>query len=140
MKALGRRARALRAAPRLGLKPETIAAVREGMRPSSTRRARAGARGSPEIEIAGKTGSAQVVAHARLAQGTRRPRLMPHGWFICFAPADQPRIALAVLVEHGGSGGEAAAPVAHEILARFFGTSAAWPTCRRRAARRHASR
>jgi cell division protein FtsI/penicillin-binding protein 2 len=38
-----------------------------------------------------------------------------------FAPDDRPRIALAVLVEHGGSGGEAAAPVARRILARFFG-------------------
>jgi cell division protein FtsI/penicillin-binding protein 2 len=46
--------------------------------------------------------------------------VLPHGWFIGFAPADKPRIAFAILVEHGGSGGEAAAPVAHELLARFF--------------------
>jgi penicillin-binding protein 2 len=37
---------------------------------------------------------------------------------------ERPRIALAVLVEHGGSGGEAAAPVAREILARYFGVTA----------------
>jgi cell division protein FtsI/penicillin-binding protein 2 len=54
--------------------------------------------------------------------------LVPHGWFIAFAPQDKPRIALAVLVEHGGSGGEAAAPVAHEILARFFGVAPSRPT------------
>ena len=49
--------------------------------------------------------------------------MQPHGWFIAFAPADHPRIALAVLVEHGGSGGGAAAPVAREILAHFFGST-----------------
>ena len=79
----------------------------------------------PGMEVAGKTGSAQVVAHARLAKDPKSPKLMPHGWFICFAPADKPRIAMAVLVEHGGSGGEAAAPVAHEILARYFGKGTA---------------
>jgi penicillin-binding protein 2 len=49
---------------------------------------------------------------------------LPHGWFLAFAPVDAPRIALAVLVEHGGSGSEAAAPVAREILAAFFGSRA----------------
>ena len=104
----------------LGLKPETIRVVREGMRSvvaeGTGRRARI-----PGLEIAGKTGSAQVVAHARLAKDPHNPKLMAHGWFICFAPADKPRIAMAVLVEHGGSGGEAAAPVAHDILTRYFG-------------------
>jgi cell division protein FtsI/penicillin-binding protein 2 len=51
----------------------------------------------------------------------------PHGWFIAFAPAEHPRIALAVLVEHGGTGGESAAPVAREILARFFGIPSSQP-------------
>jgi penicillin-binding protein 2 len=73
------------------------------------------------VEVAGKTGSAQVVASARLARDPRSHKLLPHGWFVCFAPADRPKIAMAVLVEHGGSGGEAAAPVAQEILARYFG-------------------
>jgi penicillin-binding protein 2 len=44
---------------------------------------------------------------------------------MCFAPVDAPKIAMAVLVEHGGSGGEAAAPVAREILARYFGKATA---------------
>ncbi len=104
----------------IGLKPETIRTVRNGMRAVVAEgtgwRARV-----PGVEIAGKTGSAQVVAHARLAKDPKSAKLMPHGWFICFAPLDKPRIAMAVLVEHGGSGGEAAAPVAHEILARYFG-------------------
>ena len=52
---------------------------------------------------------------------------LPHGWFIAFAPRERPQVALAVLVEHGGSGGVAAAPVAREILARFFSDTAAPP-------------
>jgi cell division protein FtsI/penicillin-binding protein 2 len=75
----------------------------------------------PGVEVAGKTGSAQVVASARLARDPRSLKLLPHGWFVCFAPVEHPRIAMAVLVEHGGGGGEAAAPVAREILARYFG-------------------
>jgi cell division protein FtsI/penicillin-binding protein 2 len=73
------------------------------------------------VAVCGKTGSAQLVAHARLVKSGQAPSLVPHGWFVGFAPDDRPRIALAVLVEHGGSGGEAAAPVARRILARFFG-------------------
>jgi penicillin-binding protein 2 len=70
--------------------------------------------------VCGKTGSAQVVSKARLEASPDDPSLLPHGWFVAFAPAEDPEIALAVLVEHGGSGGGAAAPVAREILARFF--------------------
>jgi penicillin-binding protein 2 len=104
----------------LGLKPDTVRLVREGMRSvvseGTGRRAQV-----PGVEVAGKTGSAQVVASARLARDPKSHKLLPHGWFVCFAPVERPRIAMAVLVEHGGSGGEAAAPVAQEILARYFG-------------------
>ncbi|HEY5906903.1 MAG TPA: penicillin-binding protein 2 [Vicinamibacteria bacterium] len=111
----------------LGLKPETVRLVLEGMRSVVTegtgRRAQV-----PGVEVAGKTGSAQVVASTRLARDPKSHKLLPHGWFVCFAPVDRPRIAMAVLVEHGGSGGEAAAPVAQEILARYFGKSVGDPS------------
>lgn len=58
----------------------------------------------PGVDVAGKTGTAEV------AEGE------PHAWFICFAPAYDPEIAVAVLIEHGGSGGRAAAPVAREVI------------------------
>jgi penicillin-binding protein 2 len=107
------------AAP-LPIRPETLAVVREGMRlvvaEGTGRRARL-----PSIEVCGKTGSAQVVAKARLEKSPGSRELMPHGWFLAFAPAERPRIALAVLVEHAGSGAEGAAPVARQILAHFFG-------------------
>jgi len=61
------------------------------------------------------------VAKSRLEKSPNAFVLLPHGWFLAFAPADHPRIALAVIVEHGRSGGESAAPVAREILAHYFG-------------------
>ncbi len=104
----------------LGIKPSTIEAVKAGMRAvvagGTGWRARL-----PTIEVAGKTGSAQIVAKARLEKSPSSPELLPHGWFLCFAPADNPTIVMAVMVEHGKSGGESAAPVAHAILAGWFG-------------------
>jgi len=103
----------------LGLKPSTIAAVREGMRlvvaEGTGQRARLGS-----VVVCGKTGSAQVVAKTRVGPETK-PRIAAHGWFIGFAPLENPKVAFAFLVEHGGSGGGAAAPVAHEVLAHYFG-------------------
>jgi penicillin-binding protein 2 len=104
----------------LGIRPETIAAVKEGMRAVVAEGTGWRARLS-SIEVCGKTGSAQVVTKSRLAQSPNAFEMLPHGWFLAFAPADDPRIALAVLVEHGRSGGESAAPVARQILAHYFG-------------------
>lgn len=59
----------------------------------------------PGIDVAGKTGTAET--------GDGRP---PHAWFVCFAPADHPRVAVAVIVEHGGEGAFVAAPLARSIL------------------------
>jgi penicillin-binding protein 2 len=110
----------------LGFRPETLAIVKSGMKAVVAEGTGWRAR-LPGVEVAGKTGSAQVVAKARLEKTPTASAIIPHGWFVAFAPADHPRIALAVLVEHGGSGGEAAAPVAHGILAAFFGLDRAAP-------------
>jgi penicillin-binding protein 2 len=76
------------------------------------------------IEIAGKTGTAQVFQGGR--RGGDEPPLpyerVDHAWFAGFAPAAKPRIAFAVLVEHGGHGGAVAAPVAAEIVESYFDT------------------
>ena len=104
----------------LGIRPETIAAVKEGMRAVVAEGTGWRARLST-VEVCGKTGSAQVVAKSRLEKSPNAFEMLPHGWFLAFAPADHPRIALAVIVEHGRSGGESAAPVAREILAHYFG-------------------
>ena len=104
----------------LGIHPETIAAVKEGMRAVVAEGTGWRARLST-VDVCGKTGSAQVVAKARLEKSPNATEFLPHGWFLAFAPADDPRIVLAVIVEHGRSGGESAAPVARQILAHYFG-------------------
>jgi penicillin-binding protein 2 len=73
--------------------------------------------------VAGKTGTAQVIGIAqdeKYREEDIDERLRDHGLFVAFAPADAPRIALGVVVENGGGGSRAAAPVARKILDAFF--------------------
>ena len=66
----------------------------------------------------GKTGTAQVFSLKGEKYNASRidERLRDHAWFIAYAPEDKPRIALAVLVENGGFGAQAAAPIARQVL------------------------
>jgi len=66
----------------------------------------------------GKTGTAQVYSlrGQRYVEGRVRERLRDHSWFIAYAPAEAPRIALAVLVENGGFGAQSAAPIARQVM------------------------
>ena len=69
--------------------------------------------------IAGKTGTAQVVGvrqGEKYSESRTAERNRDHALFIAFAPADHPRLALAVLVENGGHGGSTAAPIARQIF------------------------
>ena len=61
------------------------------------------------LSVSGKTGTAQ------------NPQGGDHAWFVCFAPSEKPKIAIVVMVEHGGGGGDVAAPIAGKILAEIFG-------------------
>ena len=73
--------------------------------------------------FAGKTGTAQVFTVARTDKYNAskiNERLRDHSWFIAFAPADAPRIALAVLEENGGAGASAAAPIARKVLDAYL--------------------
>jgi penicillin-binding protein 2 len=47
-----------------------------------------------------------------------------HAWFVAFAPASDPRVAVAVMVEHGGSGSKAAGPIAKKIIEIYLGVPA----------------
>ncbi|MEK7314393.1 MAG: penicillin-binding transpeptidase domain-containing protein, partial [Deltaproteobacteria bacterium] len=80
----------------------------------------------PELKIAGKTGTAQVV---KLKERIKNIKLIPyefrdHAWFVGFAPYDDPKIAVAVIVEHGGFGSAAAAPVALKVIQAYLGQKA----------------
>ena len=102
------------------VKPENLALVRAAMidvtKPGGTA-ARAGA-GAP-YTIAAKTGTAQVIG---MKQGESynekriREEHRDHALFIAFAPADDPKLAMAILVENGGHGGSTAAPIAREVF------------------------
>ncbi|MEX2208578.1 MAG: penicillin-binding protein 2 [Myxococcota bacterium] len=75
------------------------------------------------VLAAGKTGTAQVVGMApgeRIDSEDLARQHRDHAWFVTYAPADDPRLVVAVLVEHGGHGGSAAAPVAREVVVRFL--------------------
>ena len=74
-------------------------------------------RGAPYTS-GGKTGTAQVFSlrGQRYVAGRLAERLRDHSWFIAYAPADAPSIALAVLVENGGFGSASAAPIARQVL------------------------
>ncbi len=67
--------------------------------------------------VAGKTGTAQVKEQKKRGLHQKLPwKYRDHAWFIAYAPADNPQLAVAVLVEHGGHGGSAAAPIARKIF------------------------
>jgi penicillin-binding protein 2 len=73
--------------------------------------------------IAGKTGTAQVFTvgqNEKYVEKNVAERLRDHAWFIAFAPADAPRIAIAVLVENGGFGASAAAPIARKVMDAYL--------------------
>ncbi|MBI4510586.1 MAG: penicillin-binding protein 2 [Deltaproteobacteria bacterium] len=69
--------------------------------------------------VAGKTGTAQVRKLQKMADGGWHP-YQDHAWFAGFAPYEDPQVAIVVLVEHGGHGGQVAAPVAMEVIRGYM--------------------
>lgn len=71
----------------------------------------------PGVIVAGKTGTAQVGALGRESLGEM---FKDHAWFIAYAPAEAPQVAMAVIVENSGHGGEFAAPIAKSVFEAYF--------------------
>jgi penicillin-binding protein 2 len=104
----------------VAIKPEHLALIKAAMvdvtRPGGTA-VRAG-QGAP-YTVAAKTGTAQVIG---MKQGESynekkiKEEHRDHALFIAFAPADDPKLAMAILVENGGHGGSTAAPIAREVF------------------------
>lgn len=111
---------------RLTVAPETMALIKEALAGVVTRGTATRAR-STLVSIAGKTGTAQTAA---LRTGPERDipkKFRDHAWFVSYAPVDAPRIAVAVLVEHMGHGGSAAAPLAKQVIEAFVRNERAEP-------------
>ncbi len=93
---------------------------------SSTGTARAAGLGAP-YQMAGKSGTSQVFSlkqDEEYVEEEISERLRDHALFISFAPFDDPRIAVAVVVENGSSGSRVAAPIAREIMDEYLGLNA----------------
>ncbi len=121
-------AQALAPPTTLGISDWSFRFVRQGMYEvvnGEHGTARQASLGNPEVALAGKTGTSQVrrISHAERATTVRKNEDKPweerdHALFVAFAPYREPRYALAVVVEHGGSGAGIAAPIARDIMAK----------------------
>ncbi|MDR1988605.1 MAG: penicillin-binding protein 2 [Acidobacteriaceae bacterium] len=103
----------------IDIDPEKLQAIRDGMWMVVNG---AGTGGTARIagrDVSGKTGTAQVISNTGRAQARTTKNLRDHGWFVFFAPRDNPQIAGVVFAEHGIHGGNAAR-IAHHILDTFF--------------------
>jgi penicillin-binding protein 2 len=106
-----------------GISDTDWALVLRGMVGATTYGTAAAISKDARYSIAGKTGTAQVFTvaqNARYNEKTVAERLRDHAWFIAFAPADAPRIAICVLVENGGFGASAAAPIARRVMDAYL--------------------
>jgi len=105
----------------LPVSPENLEIIREALWGAVNSPGGTGHRARLDgFNVAGKTGTAQVIQRREGRNEPSAPDLQDHAWFACFAPAHQPEIAVVVLVEHGGQGGVAAAPVARKVLENYF--------------------
>jgi penicillin-binding protein 2 len=116
----------------MDLRPEIFDVVKEGMRrvvqaqtgtanrnlDQSSKWALTNPSGEPEIVVAGKTGTAEIGVPDEFGNYDRQ-----HALFTCFAPLDNPEIAVSVIVEDGGEGSSYAVPVADRVLRAYFETT-----------------
>jgi penicillin-binding protein 2 len=100
-------------------KPETFRLIKEALadvvKVGTATRAK-----SSLVTIGGKTGTAQVAALRTGPENEIPKKLRDHAWFVAFAPVESPKIAVAVLAEHMGHGGSAAAPLAKEVIETYI--------------------
>ena len=74
---------------------------------------------TPLATVAGKTGTAQVIAQ-KVAGRKLSGKTGDHAWFVAYAPVEAPKIAVAVVVEHAGHGGSVAAPIAKKVIEEYL--------------------
>jgi len=106
----------------LQLRPEFLAVIKNALVGVNKEGTSAAAFRNAGYVSGGKTGTAQVFSlkGEKYTEHKVDERLRDHAWFIAYAPADKPTIALAVLVENGGFGAQAAAPIARRVIDRHL--------------------
>ena len=109
-------------ASRLDVRPEYLAFIKNALVGVNKEGTSAAAFRGAKYVSGGKTGTAQVFSlkGEKYSEHKVDERLRDHAWFISYAPADKPRIAVAVLVENGGFGAQAAAPIARKVFDYFL--------------------
>jgi len=105
---------------RLNISHDHLQAVRDGLWMVVNQAGTGGRARLDGYDVAGKTGTSQVVSNQNKALATARGMdTRDNGWFVFFAPRDNPQIAGVIMAEHGEHGAEAA-PIARHVLATFF--------------------
>lgn len=112
---------ALPAVPRgkINARPETFRTIKDALAEVVTKGTATRAKSSI-VTIGGKTGTAQVAALRTGPEESIPKKFRDHAWFVAFAPVESPKIAVAVLAEHMGHGGAAAAPLAKEVIEAYM--------------------
>lgn len=114
---------------RIDFRPENIYLVKRALAGVVADSGGTGGRArSKLVSIGGKTGTSQVIAMPE-KKIANPEEFKDHAWFVAFAPVDNPEIAVAVFVEHGGHGGSAAAPIAKNVIEKYFNCKFGKPEC-----------
>ncbi|MGE0644329.1 MAG: penicillin-binding protein 2 [Nitrospira sp.] len=104
---------------RVKAKPETFRIIKSALAEVVTKGTATRAKSSV-VAIGGKTGTAQVAALRTGPEESIPKKFRDHAWFVAFAPVEAPKIAVAVLAEHMGHGGAAAAPLAKDVIEAYM--------------------
>ena len=109
-------------ASHLQVRPENLAIIKRARGGVKKEGTGGGAVKDARYVRAGKTGTAQVYSlkGEKYSEHHVDERLRDHAWFMAYAPADHPKIAVAVLVENGGFGAAAAAPIVRKVFDRYL--------------------
>jgi penicillin-binding protein 2 len=110
---------------KVNIKPDTLEIINAALRDVVNGKRGTGRRSRlKDIIVSGKTGTSQVVklkvTESSEAEGGIPIKFRDHAWFVAFAPYENPEVGVAVIIEHGGHGGAAAAPVAGKLLKEYF--------------------
>ncbi len=107
---------------KLPWKPENVAFIRKALSGVVNEWGTGAIARLPGIEVGGKTGTAQVAqVKGKMIKSEHLPYFIrDHAWFVAFAPVSDPEIAVVAMVEHGGHGASAAAPVVKAVMQEYF--------------------